>query len=226
MKLVSTPRTEFLRDLASEILGLYGRGRTVVAVDGTDDAARTAFADDLAAVLIEREHPAFRASLANFRRSRAEQERFGPESPERLFRHLYDFSLLRRVLLDPFRMGGSTGFVTRAFDPDRDTWIEPTWLTGPPDATLVIDGDYLNRAELRDLWQYSVLVETADEAADTLSVVPVDDAGEVHGPEDHAAEQALADRLYRTEVRPRSRAAAVVDLTDPARPQRRFFDSC
>ncbi len=224
MKLVSTPRTEFLRDLASEILGLYGHGRTVVAVDGTDDAARTAFADDLAAVMMEREHPAFRASLAHFRRSRAEQERFGPESPERLFRHLYDFSLLRRVLLDPFRMGGSTGFVTRAFDPDRDAWIEPTWLTGPSDATLVIDGDYVNRRELRDLWQYGVLVETAAEAADALSVVPADDEGD--GPADRGDEQAEADQLYRTEVRPRSRVAAVVDLTDPDRPQRRFFDSC
>ncbi|MDJ0323073.1 hypothetical protein QMG61_04755 [Cryobacterium sp. PH31-AA6] len=217
MKLVSTPRIVFLRELAAEILGLYGRGRTIVAVDGTDDVARAAFADDLAAVLEEREHPTFRASLVNFRRSRAEQERFGPESPERLFRHLYDFSLLRRVLIDPFRMGGSTGFVTRAFDPDRDTWIEPTWLTGPPDATLVIDGDHLNRQELRDAWSYSVLVETGPESADSL--------GNLSGDHDDD-EQAEADRLYRTEVRPRTRASAVVDLTDPGLPERRFFDSC
>ncbi len=229
MKLVSTPRIDFLRELASEILGLYGRGRTILAVDGTDDVARAAFADDLAAVLEERDHPAFRASLVNFRRSRVEQERFGPESPERLFRHLYDFSLLRRVLIDPFRMGGSTGFVTRAFDPDRDAWIEPTWLTGPPDATLVIDGDYLNRQELRDAWTYSVLVETAVESAADLGGPSLVGAGGVDGHGDDLDlddEQALADRLYRTEVRPRSRASTIVDLTDPALPQRRFFDSC
>jgi hypothetical protein len=214
MKLVSTPRIEFLRDLATEILGVYGRGRTIVAVDGADAAARAAFAEDLVAVLGERDHPAFRASLRDFRRSRAEQDRFGPESPERLFRHLYDFSLLRRVLVDPFRLGGSAGFVTRAFDPDRDTWIEPTWLTGPADATLIIDGEYLNRRELRDLWSYSVLVETEAEPSDT-DAVDLDDA-----------EQAEADRLYRDEVHPRSRATAVIDLTDVTRPQRLFLDGC
>jgi hypothetical protein len=221
MKLVSTPRIDFLRELASEILGLYGRGRTIVAVDGTDDVARAAFADDLAAVLEERGHSAFRASLVHFRRSRVEQERFGPESPERLLRHLYDFSLLRRVLIDPFRMGGSTGFVTRAFDPDRDTWIEPTWLTGPPDATVVIDGDHLNRREMRDAWTYSVLVETGPQSAEALGNHPDD---ELHDHDDD--ERAEADRLYRTEVRPRTRASAVVDLTNPNLPQRRFFDSC
>ncbi len=213
MKLVSTPRIEFLRDLATEILGVYGHGRTVVAMDGTDALARAAFADDLAAVLDEREHPVFRASLRDFRHSRAEQERFGPESPERLLRYLYDFSLLRRVLLDPFLLGGSTGFVTLAFDPDRDTWIEPVWLTGPPDATLVVDGEYLNRKELRDLWSYSVLVETdTDTDTDTDGTM--------------ANEHTVADRLYRAEVRPRSRATAVVDLSNPNDPRRVFLDSC
>ncbi|TFC90515.1 MULTISPECIES: hypothetical protein [Cryobacterium] len=218
MKLASTPRIEFLRELATEILGVYGLGRTVVAIDGADAAERAAFADDLAAVFDEREHPMFRASLRDFRRSRAEQARFGPESPERLLRYLYDFSLLRRVLLDPFRLGGSTGFVTRAFDTDRDTWIEPTWLTGPSDATLILDGEYLNRRELRDLWSYSVLVETE---ADAVRFGPGDD-------EDVGAvnEHVVADRLYCGEVRPRSRATAVVDVSNPDDPRRVFLDSC
>ena len=219
MKLVSTPRIDFLRELASEILGVYGLGSTVVAVDGTDAAERAAFADDLAAVFDEREHPVFRASLRDFRHSRAEQERSGPESPERLLRHLYDFSLLRRVLLDPFRLGGSTGFVTRAFDADRDTWVEPTWLTGPPDATLIVDGEYLNRKELRDLWSYSVLVETE---ADAVRFGPGGDDND----SDPVNEHVVADRLYRGQVRPRSRATAVVDLSNPDDPRRLFLDSC
>ena len=218
MKLVSTPRIAFLRELATEILGVYGLGRTVVAVDGTDARNRAAFADDLAAVFDELEHPVFRASLRDFRHSRAEQARFGAESPERLLRYLYDFSLLRRVLLDPFRLGGSTGFVTRAFDADRDTWVQPTWLTGPPDATLILDGEYLNRKELRDLWSYSVLVETEGDAVRFGPGVD-DDADPVN-------EHVVADRLYRGAVRPRSRATAVVDLSNPEDPRRVFLDSC
>ena len=200
MKLVSTPRIEFLRALATEIMGRYGRGRTIVAIDGPDASGREAVADDLAAVLEERGHPAFRASLRYFQRSRAEQDRFGPETPERQYRFGHDYSALRRVLVEPFRMGGSTGFVTRAFDPDSDAWIEPTWLTAPRDATLIVDGDFVNRRELRDLWSYSVLLD-----------------GEA-GTE--------ADRLYRAENRPREHASAIIDNTDAARPRRVFFDSC
>lgn len=200
MKLVTTDRTDFLRGLATEILHNYGRGRSIVAVDGTDGSGREAFADDLAAVFEERELPAFRASLRYFRRSRAEQEKFGPATAEREYRDRDDYSALRRVLLDPFRMGGSTGFVTRQFDPDRDAWIQPTWLTGPADASLIIDGDFINRPELHGLWSYSILLDGDPETA--------------------------ADELYRAEAHPHGRVSAVVDNSDPSNPRRRFFDSC
>ncbi|MCU1408241.1 MAG: hypothetical protein JWM23_321 [Microbacteriaceae bacterium] len=200
MKLVTSPRIEFLRGLSTEILHNYGRGRTIVAVDGTDGSGRETFADDLAAVLEERDHPAFRASLRYFQRPRAEQDKFGPETAERIYRHRDDYSVLKRVLLEPFHMGGSTGFVTRQFDPDSETWIQPTWLTAAPDATLVIDGDFLLRPELRSHWSFTVLLEGGPETP--------------------------ADELYQAEVRPNPLASAVVDNTDAANPQRRFFDSC
>ncbi|TFB48394.1 hypothetical protein [Cryobacterium tagatosivorans] len=200
MRLVSTPRIEFLRGLSTEILGHYGRGRTIVAIDGTDAPARAAFADDLAAVLEEGDHAAVRASLGDFRRSRAELNRRGADAPERHYRNGYDYSALRRALVEPFRLGGSTGFVTKEFDADSDTWVQPTWLTAPADATLVIDGEFIHRPELRGLWSYSVLLE-----------------GEA---------TTEAERLYRAEAKPRDRATAIVDLADADRPRRIFADSC
>jgi uridine kinase len=204
MKLVSTPRIEFIRVLATEILHNYGRGRCLVAVDGADRMQREAFADDLAAVFEEQDHAVFRASLRYFQRPRVEQERSGGPPGERAYRQRDDYSALRRVLIDPFRMGGSTGFVTRQFDPDRDGWIQPTWTTAPADATLVIDGDVLNRPELHSLWSYTVLLES-DVHTDTADPL---------------------DALYRAEVNPRNLVDAVVDTTDSENPRRRFFDSC
>ncbi|MCU1637007.1 MAG: hypothetical protein JWQ68_2246 [Cryobacterium sp.] len=212
MKLVSTPRVEFLRALATEILHNYSRGRTTIAVDGAPDPVREAFADDLARVLDERGQPSFRASLRYFQRSRHEQEVFGGPSPQRHYRFDYDYSALRRVLIEPFRMGGSTGFVTRHFDPDRDSWIEPNWLTAPPDATLVVDGEFVNRPELRGLWSYSVWLEGATRNADGAGHLEYGQLEE--------------DVLYRAESNPRSAASVVVDLTDPAVPRRQFLDSC
>ena len=200
MKLVSTPRVEYLRTLATEILSLNSRGRVIVAIDGADPAARSSFGDDLAAVFEEAGTPAFRASLHYFQHSRAELAVFGSDSPERWYRHGYNYSTLRRVLLEPFRLNGSTAFVTQDFDPDRDTWIEPTWTTAPPDAILVIDGEFINRRELRDGWNYSILLESETSSA--------------------------ADFLYQKEDRPRPVASAVIDLSQPDRPARVFSDSC
>ncbi|SEN35036.1 hypothetical protein E3O25_00370 [Cryobacterium sp. TMT1-3] len=200
MKLVSTPRTDFLRVLAAEILHNYGRGRTVIAIGGTDADARAAFADDLAAVFREDERHVFRANLRYFQHSRAEQQRLAPDTPERMYRVGYDYSALRRVLVEPFRMGGSTGFVTEQFDPDRDAWIQPTWQTAPADAILILDGDYINRPELHGLWLYSVLLEGAPASA--------------------------SQTQYLAEVHPRDVASAVVDTTNPEAPRRVLTDRC
>ena len=200
MKLVSTPRVEYLRTLAAEILNLNGRGRVLIAVDGADVATRTAFADELAAVFDEADKTAVRASLKFFQRSREQQAAFGADTPERFYRHGYDYSALRRVLLEPFRLGGSTAFVTQAFDPDRNTWIEPAWTTAPADAFLVIDGEFALRTELRDGWNYRILLESEVTSE--------------------------ADYLYQREDRPRQVASAVIDVSDAKAPQRVFSDSC
>ena len=200
MELVATPRVRFLRELAQEILHNNGRGRTIIAIDGPLRSGKSEFGDDLASVFRERGHPVFRASLEFFHRTRAEQNAFGADTPERYYRYGFDYSVLSRVLLEPFRLAGSTGFVTAAFDPSRDMRIEPKWLTGPPDATLIIDGRFINRPELRAQWNWSAYLDA-----------PVTDA---------------ADALYHRDDDPASMATAVIDDTEPSRPRRVFLDAC
>jgi uridine kinase len=212
MRLVSTPRIEFLRALGAEILHNYGRGRSLIAVEGAMRPVREAFADDLAAVFEEAGHPVFRASMRYFQRSEDDQEQFGPETAERIYRRRDDYEVLRRVLLDPFRMGGSAGFVTRQFDPDSRTWIEPTWTTAPPDASLIVDGEFLHRSELRNLWAYTVLLEGPPGG----EMVAAAGGGALAG----------AYALYGAETDPRGLASALVDTSDPEHPARSFADSC
>jgi uridine kinase len=200
MQLVTTPRVTFLRALADEILQQYGRGRMIVAIDGPLRSGKTRFGDDLGAVLQEKGHRVFRASMEGFHRSRADQDAFGEDTPARYYRYGFDESALRRVLVEPFRMGGSTAFVTSVFDAARDAWVEPKWLTGPTDAILVLDGRFVLRERLSDLWDYRIALD-----------------GE---PED------AADVLAYAERDPRLEATAVVDDRDPEHPRRRFLDSC
>jgi uridine kinase len=199
MQLSSTPRIEFLRGLVAEIAHNYGRGRTLVAVDG--GAGTTSFADDLATVFREARHTAFRASIGDFHSSRAVREASGDESPESYYREAFDYRTLRRVLIDPFRMAGSTGFQTSAFDERRDAPTQSRWLTAPADAVLIIDGVFLNRPELRDLWNFSILLEDPGVPAGVLE-------------------------RYLAETDARALASAIVDIGDPDAPRRIFTDSC
>jgi len=189
MMLPPTPRVLFLRQLVAAIRRDAPAGRVVVAVDG-GRIGGTGFADDLAAVFREAGVDAFRASLAGFHTSRAHRTRQGPETPERYYRDAYDHVALRRVLLDPFRLGGSAGFQTAAFDEARDQPVEARWLTAGLDAVLVVDGEFTLRPSLRGEWNASVLL--------------------VNVPQSHA---------YLEDAQPREHAGYLVDESDPARPR-------
>jgi uridine kinase len=194
MRLVTTPRVAFLREVADEFLARTGRGRVIVAIDGPLRSGKTQLGDDLADVLRERDVAAFRASVEDFHRSREAQAEYGPDTPERYWRYGIDESLLDRTLVEPFRMAGSTAFVTRGFDLARDAWVEPKWRTGPADAILVLDGRFLLRERLRGDWDVALAVDGE----------PTD----------------AADRIAYASSDPREAASIVIDLADPAHPRR------
>ncbi len=209
---------ETLDGLADEFLQHYARGRTTLAIDGIDGAGKTVFADALAERLDRRGHTVVRASVDGFHRPRAERHARGVDSAEGFYRDSYDYDVFRRMLVEPFRLGGSTGFVTEAFDLRADAPVELRWETTQADATLVVDGIFLNRPELRGLWNFSVWLDVPREVAEAR-LLERDGAS---GQERYRGGQAL----YLAEADPRSRATAIVDNTDPLAPQRIFADRC
>ncbi|MET0807085.1 MAG: uridine kinase, partial [Lacisediminihabitans sp.] len=178
------------------------------AVAGDSSSGAAGLADDLAATFRDGGRKAFRASLENFHRSRAER---GEETAAAYYDGAYDYSLFRRVLVDPFRSAGSTGFVLSGYDEARDTAVQPKWQSAGADAILIVDGQFLNRPELAGLWNYSI-----------WTVGSVDTGGESGS--DTVASQ--ADELYLRQVAPRARATGIVDYRDPEHPRRQFADSC
>ncbi|HPG74591.1 MAG TPA: uridine kinase [Rhodoglobus sp.] len=211
-------KRDVLDSLADEFLHNYGKGRTFLAVDGVDGAGKTHFADALAERLGRNGHAVFRASIDGFHRPRAERYVKGPDSAEGFYADSFDYDLFRRVLVEPFRLGGSAGFVTAAWDVARDTAVEMAWQTGPQDATLIVDGIFLNRPQLRGLWNYSIWLEVPREIADAR-LTTRDGAP--------AAQRYLGGQaLYFAEADPRARATAIVDNSDFDHPRRVFADSC
>lgn len=224
MQLPPTPRNQFLRGLVAEIVHHYPAGRVIVAVDGIDGAGKTAFADDLAAAFEEAGHRTERAAMDDFHRPRQERYRMGRESAEAYYRDSFDYLTFQRVLTGPFRMGGSAGFQRASFDLRRDAPKLTSWRTADADAVLIVDGIFLNRPELRRLWNYSILLEVPIDLAyarlaERLGVDEDPEAGS-------NARYREGQELYFEEADPRAHANAIVDNTDPEHPVRVFADAC
>ncbi|PPF31441.1 hypothetical protein C5C18_01165 [Rathayibacter tritici] len=185
--------------LAAEVLHNYARGRVTVGIDGDDPEVSGAFALELAEALRRAGRDAIIAHLADFRRPRAEREDPAVPEQQRSYAGGYNYELLRRVLLDPFTLGGSTGFVLAGFDSLRDQARQARWRTAGRDAVLLVDGEFALRPELRGAWSTSIRLDTQEP--------PV-------------------DRAYRATTDPRRLAGILVDIRDPEQPRRIFADSC
>jgi uridine kinase len=212
-------KKDVLDALAAEIVALYAGGRVVVAIDGMDGAGKTHFADDLAVALTATGRSVFRASIDDFHRSQAERHARGAGSSEGYYRDSFDYTTFRRVLIEPFRMGGSTAFVTAAFDRVRDRPVQSKWRTGPKDAILVVDGIFLNRPELTGLWNYSVWLELPRELAEQRML-------DRDGPMENVERYRGGQDLYLAEATPRTAASSIIDNRDFEHPRRVFADSC
>jgi uridine kinase len=217
----SPSRRAILESLTDELLHNYGRGRTVIAVDGPTASGKTTFADDLAEAMRKKGHDVFRASIDDFLKPRADRYAQGRDSAKGRYDDAYDYSVFRRVLIEPFQMNGSTGFVTAAWDEHRDRQIEPKWLSGPVDATLIVDGSYLNRPELRGLWNASIWLEADAEVRQQRMLAR--DGIEPDTPRAERYDGAFA--LYE-KTKPREAATLIIDNTHPESPRRIFTDSC
>jgi len=221
MRLPVTPTTTLWRELRDRARRRYPAGRVVIAVDGLDGVGKTVFADGLAEVFAEAGAAVFRAGIDGFHRPRAERYARGRRSPEGFYRDSYDYATFRRVLLDPFRDGaqtsGATGFQLAAFDVTRDSPVESQWVTAPRDAVLVVDGIFLNRPELQDLWDWSVWLDAP--FATTYARMELRDGCDPDPDAPANARYRQGQQLYLDEARPREAASIVVDNADLAHPR-------
>jgi uridine kinase len=217
-------KADVLDALATEILQQYSRGRVIVAIDGTDGAGKTHFAAALAEAIGRRGHAVFTASIDDFHQPYELATAAGEDDGPGWYRHAYDYSLLRRVLLDPFKLSVGTGFVTAGFDRDRNIPFEPKWRTGPKDAILIVEGVFLNRPELRGLWNYSIWLEVP--AAVALERYSVRDGSTSDTTTGLGKRYEGAQRAYVKESKPKTIATAIIDNSDFDHPRRVFADSC
>jgi hypothetical protein len=210
-------RAEVLGELSAALVTLRAGERAVIALDGVDGAGKTVLGRELAA-LLGRHRETHRASVDGFHRP-AEQRYARGRTAEAFYRDQYDHDAIRRRLVEPFRAGEP--WARAVHDVEREVPVRRPPEPGPgPHALLLLDGIFLHRPELADLWDASVWVEVPFEVS-----VPRGNArfGAVGADEADPASAVNAryvggQRLYLAEVDPAARATWVLDNTHLASP--------
>jgi uridine kinase len=211
-------RAEVLGRLAGHLLAVRPGERAVVALDGVDGAGKTVLGRELA-LLLDGRREVHRAGVDGFHRPRARRYARG-RTAESFYRDSYDHDALRGELVDPFRAGAP--FRPAVFDVEADAALPPGGAdpAAGPGALLLLDGIFLHRPELADLWDASVWVEVPFAVSvprGNARFGALDDASADPG-SDANARYVGGQRLYLAEVDPAARATWVLDNTDLAAP--------
>jgi uridine kinase len=202
--------------VAGRILRLPADRITRVGVDGVDGAGKTMFANELAAVVHSRHRPVIRASVDGFHNPKAVRYRKGRGSPEGYFADSYDYATLRNALLDPLSPGGSGRYRAVIFDHRTDLPVSSAEAQALPGSILILDGIFLHRPELRDVWDFSIFLATAFD-------ISVSRCAERDGtsPDPAAAANRRyveGQQLYLRTCNPRARATLTIDNNDLSAP--------
>ena len=153
-----------------------------------------------------------------FHRVRAHRYARG-RTAEAFYRDSYDHAAIRHRLVEPFRAGEP--WVRAVHDVEAEAPVDavPEPAAGP-EAVLLVDGIFLHRPELADLWDAGVWVQVPFEVSvprgnarfGAVGAEAADPASAVN------ARYVGGQRLYLAEVDPARRATWVLDNTDLAAP--------
>jgi uridine kinase len=191
-----------------------------VGIDGICGAGKTTFARDLAAVLTARGSRTITLSSDGFHNVRTIRYRQGRLSARGYYEDAYDFDALAEQVLEPLGPRGDLTYASAVHDLATDEVLTDSIAHADPDAILVFDCTFLQRAELRHLWDEVIFLDVSRPIARARGIMRDTDA--LGG--DTAATAAYDDRylaawdLYVADVNPRDQASVIIRHDDPTDP--------
>ena len=190
------PRAACIAELAAWVAGIEASGPLRVALDGPDAAGKTTLAGELAAVLLS-DHAlqVVRVSADDFQAPAEQRHRRGRYSPDGYLLEAFDQAALRRRI-----------------------------LAVAESAVVLVDGVFLQRPPLLDVWDAAVWVEVTD--ATILTRALARDVDVLGSREEvwrlYEARYLPAQRAYAETWRPGDAADVVLRNDDPNAPQLRW----
>jgi uridine kinase len=194
-----------------------------VAIDGVTASGKSTLARELAAAVAGLGRPAIHLTMDGFHHPRARRYRRGRLSAEGYYNDAYDFAGLAEQVLIPLGPDGSRRYRTSIIDLASDQPVVQEPVEAAADALLIVDGTFLQRPEIVDLWDHRIFVDARLSVArergtrrDAAQLGGLAKAEQLYDSRYHAAA-----RLYLAAVDPGHRATLVIDNNDFANPELR-----
>lgn len=202
--------------LLERLRAVHPERRALVALDGVDGVGKS----HLAAELVLRAQrtggrPVVNVGIDGFHAPRAQRAAVGL-GPEGAYRGSYDYAAFRACVVEPLHRGEP--ITPEVWDVDADAPVTLRTVEVPPGALVVVDGIFLQRPELRAVWDAAVWVGAPFEVTVPRGAVryPGPHDPDPEAPSNHR--YVGGQRLYLAEARPRERADWLFDNTDLVHP--------
>ncbi|MGO1972474.1 MAG: uridine kinase [Propionibacteriaceae bacterium] len=153
----SNSRALVVSQLLSELQLVRPKQRALVALDGFDGVGKTHLARELVSLAAAQGgRPLRSVSIDGFHRPKAERLSAGSGS-EGFYRGSYRYDTFRSCVVDPLRKGDA--ITPAVWDVAQDRPIHLNQVIVPPKGILLVDGIFLQRRELVDVWDATVWVD-------------------------------------------------------------------
>ena len=209
-------RKQLLSELADRLVLTSPDWTVRVAIDGVDGAGKTTFADELGAAVAAMGRPVIRASVDGFHNPKAVRYQRGRHSPEGFFEDSYNYSALKKYLLDPLSPCGSRRYRRAFFDHVTDDIVPANDLEALPSSILLIDGIFLHRPELLAYWDASVFLRTDFTVSVARCAARDGSSPDPAAPSNRRYVE--GQRLYLRSCQPEAKATIVIDYNDLSAP--------
>jgi len=207
-------RADLLDQLTHVILDLQPPHPTRVGVDGYDAAGKSTLANELAPLVEAAGRQCVRVEIDDFHplghKHRSNASEYTPES---LYREAYDYASFVELVLAPAGPGGSRRVRLRLNNSYLDKPYPDEWVEIADDAVVIVDGVYLGRPELAELWDYRIWLDVEPDVA--LARKKVRNVAWTNSEEvvvdRHYNRNLPAHALYLRETNARGRADVVIE---------------
>jgi len=158
-------RNELISEIANRILSLNLEHPIRVGVSGITASGKTTLANELMEELLIRKNDVVRTSIDHFHNPRAVRYRQGKESAIGYYDDAHDYTSFKQKLLIPLGPGGNLHYQTISLDLDKDEFVNTELKVAKRESIFIIDGTFLFKNELSNLYDYKIFVNTDFEIA-------------------------------------------------------------